>query len=197
MAGMYKSIKLYVFLMLMAAGPAMAGDVIVSTGDDIVVYSQDIDVMKDVFIASGFETTPKEYINAMLKVRLFAKEAQALKLGDQLIADEAGAQPIQHEMTKDRLQKLLQLYGLYVNYIYDHYPISDAAIESYYLAFPEKTTRSGEASLDSDFFRQDTLDGEMKKMIRDRLLQNKKPGLLANEFKRLCEKYHVKVLSGY
>jgi hypothetical protein len=181
----------------MIAGPAMGADVIVATGDDLVVYSQDIDVMKEVYGSTGFETTSKEYINAMLKVRLFAKEALALKLGDQLTADEVGAQPLQLKMTKDHFKKLVQLYGLYVNYIYDHYPVSDEAIESYYLAFPEKTARNGETNLAGDFFRPDTLDAEKKKMIRDRLIQNKKPELLANEFIRLCEKYHVKVLSGY
>ena len=92
---------------------------------------------------------------------------------------------------------MIKLYDRYIHYIYDHFPVSDAAIESYYLAFPEKTTRSGETSLNSDFFRPDTLDEEMKKMIRSRLIQSRKPGLLADEFKRLCEKYHVKVLSGY
>jgi len=195
MAGMYDIVKIYLFLMLMTAGPAVAGGVIVATGDDLVVYSQDIDVMKDLFVVSGFETTPKEYINAMLKVRLFAKEAQALKLGGPLTAVEVDAQPMQSEMTMDRFQKLLQVYNLYVTYLYDHYPVSDAAIESYYLAFPEKTTRSGEASLAGDFFRPDTLDEEMKEMIRGRLIQNRKPGLLTNEFNRLCDKYHVKVLS--
>jgi len=196
MAGMYKRINLYLFLMLMTAGSAMAGDAIVATGDDFIIYSRDIDVIKDFYGPSGFETSSKEYINAMLKIRLFAKEAMVMKLGGPLTAVEVDAQPMQSEMTMDRFQKLLQAYSLYVTYIYDHYPVSDAAIESYYLAFPEKTARSGEASLSGDFFRPDTLDEEMKKMIRSRLIQNRKPGLLTDEFNRLCEKYHVKVLSG-
>jgi len=197
MFGMHKSIRLYLFLVLMIAVPAVAGDVAVATGDGIVVYSQDIDLMKAVYGESGFETTSKEYINAMLKVRLFAKEALELKLVDPLEAYEIAAQPMQPEMTKDRFQKLLQIYSLYVAYIYDHCPVSDAAIESYYLAFPEKTTMSGETSSGSGFFRPNTLDEEMKKVIRSRLMQNRKPGLLADEFKRLCEKNHVKVVSGY
>jgi hypothetical protein len=197
MIGLYKSVKVFLLLMLMLSGPAMAGDVIVATGDDLVVYSQDIDVMKDVYGPSGFETSPKEYMDAMLKVRLFAKEALALKLGGPLAIDAAADQPVPQEMTMDRFKMLLQFYGLYVSYIYDRLPISDAAIESYYLAFPEKTTRSGEAISTGDFFRPDTLDGEMKEIIRNRLIKNRKPGLVADEYKRLCEKYHVKVLSGY
>ena len=196
MSGMYKSIRLYLFLMLINAAPAIAGDLVVATGDDFVVYSRDIDVLKDVYGTTGFETTSKEYTDAMLKVRLFAKEALALKIGGPLAADDSGALSAQTEMTVDVLQKLLQMYGLYVSYTYDRYPVSDAAIESYYLAFPEKTTRSGEL-LVNDFFRTDTLDEEMKKMIRTRLIQNIKPRLLADEFRRLSVKYHVKVLSGY
>jgi hypothetical protein len=197
MIGVYKNIKLCFFLMLVTAGSALADDVIVATGDGFVVYSQDIDVLKDVYGESGFETTPQEYMNAMLKVRLFAKEAMALKLGGPLVSGDAEAQLVQAEMTRDRFQKLLQFYGLYVAYVYDHYPVGDAAIESYYLAFPEKTTRSGEANSAADFFRSDTLDEEKKEMIRSKLMQNRKPGLLAEEFKRLSEKYHVKVLPGY
>jgi hypothetical protein len=197
MIGVYKNIKLYFFLVLLTAGLAVAGGVIVATGDGFVVYSQDIDILKDVYGESGFETTPQEYMNAMLKIRLFAKEAMALNLGGPLASDDAADQPMQAEMTKDRFQKLLQFYGLYAAYVYDHYPVGDAAIESYYLAFPEKTTRSGEANSAADFFRSDTLDGEKKEMIRSKLMQNRKPGLLAEEFKRLSEKYHVKVLSGY
>lgn len=167
-----------------------------ATGDGFVVYSRDIDVLKDVYGTTGFETSSKEYTDAMLKIRLFVKESLALKLGGPLVADDSGALSVQTEMTVDILQGLLQMYSLYVSYVYDRYPVSDVAIESYYLAFPEKTTRSGEV-LVNDFFRPDTLDEEMKKMIRARLIQNRKPGLLADEFKRLSEKYHVKVLSGY
>ena len=196
MSGMYKSIGLYLFMMFINAALAVAGDVVVATGDDFVVYSRDIDVLRDVYGTTGFETTSKEYTDAMLKVRLFAKESLALKLGGPLVADDSGALSVQTEMTVDILQKLLQMYGLYISYIYDCYPVSDAAIESYYLAFPEKTARSGE-SLVNDFFRPDTLDEEMKKMIRNRLIQNRKPRLLADEFRRLSEKYHVKVLSSY
>lgn len=196
MSGMYKSISLYLFLMLINAVPAIAGDVVVATGDGFVVYSRDIDVLKDVYGTTGFETSSKEYTDAMLKIRLFVKESLALKLGGPLVADDSGALSVQTEMTVDILQGLLQMYSLYVSYVYDRYPVSDVAIESYYLAFPEKTTRSGEV-LVNDFFRPDTLDEEMKKMIRARLIQNRKPGLLADEFKRLSEKYHVKVLSGY
>ncbi|MBI5591143.1 MAG: hypothetical protein HY881_11740 [Deltaproteobacteria bacterium] len=196
MTGMYKSVGLYLFLMLMIAGPAMAGDTIVATGDDIVVYSKDIDVLKGAYEESGFETTPKEFMDAMLRVRLFAKEALALNLAGPLVPDEAAAQSMQPGLTRERLQKLIQLYNQYIAYIYEQYPVSAAAIESYYLAFPEKTAR-GDDAMSADFFRPDTLDGEMKKMIRDRLIQNRKAGLVADEFKRLCDKYHVKVLSGY
>jgi len=196
MSGMYKSISLYLFLMLINAASAIAGDVVVAAGDGFVVYSRDIDVLKDVYGATGFETSSKEYTDAMLKIRLFAKEALVLKLGGPLVADDSGALSEQTEMTMEIFQKLLQMYGLYVSYLYDGYPVSDAAIESYYLSFPEKTTRSGEV-LVNGFFRPDTLDEEMKKIIRAKLIQNRKPRLLADEFKRLSEKYHVKVLSGY
>ena len=197
MTGMYRSVGVYLFLMLMIAGPAMAGDAIVATGDDIVVYGHDIDIMRDVYGPSGFETTPKEYVDAMLRVRLFAKEAQAVKLAGPVMPDEADAQSAQQGLSMDRFKKLIQLYNQYVVYIYDRYPVSDAAIESYYLAFPEKTTREGEAGVANDFFRPDTLDAEMKKMIRERLIQNRKPGLVADEFKRLFDKYYVKLLPGY
>jgi hypothetical protein len=196
MSGMYKSVSLYLFLMLINAASAIAGDVVVATGDGFVVYSRDIDVLKDVYGTTGFETSSKEYTDAMLKIRLFAKEALALKLGGPLVADDSGALSEQTEMTMDIFQKLLQMYGLYVSYIYDSYSVSDAAIESYYLSFPEKTTRSGDV-LVNDFFRPDTLDEEMKRIIRAKLIKNRKPRLLADEFKRLSDKYHVKVLSGY
>jgi hypothetical protein len=182
--------------MLVVLVPATAGGTVVATGDDLVVYSKDIDILKDVYSQSGFETTPKEYLDAMLKIRLFAREAQALKLGGPLVAGVDGSLSTQAEMTTASLKKLFEFYALYVKYIYDQYPVSDAAIESYYLAFPEKTTKSGDAPLTYEFFRPNTLDDELKQIIRGRLLQNKKPGLLENEFERLSQKYHLKVVSG-
>jgi hypothetical protein len=130
MSGMYKSISLYLFLMLINAVPAIAGDVVVATGDGFVVYSRDIDVLKDVYGTTGFETSSKEYTDAMLKIRLFVKESLALKLGGPLVADDSGALSVQTEMTVDILQGLLQMYSLYVSYVYDRYPVSDVAIES-------------------------------------------------------------------
>ena len=95
MIDMYKSLGMCLILMLIATGVAIAGNDVLATGDGIVVYTQDVDVIKDAYGSSGFQTNPKEYMDAMLKVRLFAKEALALKLGGPLTEDEAVVRAMQ------------------------------------------------------------------------------------------------------
>lgn len=176
---------------------ALAKDDIVAKADGFVVYRHDIDVLKDAYDKSGFETNSGEYVNAMLKIRLFAEEALSRNMVKPSVAAAAEILSDKQDMTEERLRNLLEVYREYVAYLYSSFPVSDAAILSYYLAFPEKFPADKSANSEGDFFRSDKLTNELKTTIRERLIENRKPGIIANEFKRLREKYHVKLLSGY
>ena len=169
---------------IMTAAVAIASDGIVAEGDGFAISQQDLSDIQAYFSERGLNTNEREYVSGALKLFLFAEEAVAKGLAAKSDAFLSG---------KEKVGRLYQLYRLNVNHLTENYTINEEAIESYYLAHPEKFTMS-KAPFDKDNNQVYALDNEIKEAIRKKILNAKQPRLIENEFLRLKEKYHVKLL---
>jgi hypothetical protein len=115
---------------------------------------------------------------------LFAEEARAKGLFEKTDAVLYG---------KEKIGRLYQLHKLYTSYLVESLPIDELAVESYYLAYPEKFGIKNESTFDKDNQQVNVLDSEKKEWIWKKILAAKKTVLIENEFQRLKEKYHVKL----
>ena len=148
-------------------------DKILAEGEGLVVREGEVGVLKERF-ASRFQTTETEYCRALLRMKLFAKEAQATGL------DKEPA--FQAKLDQMVLQ---ELSNLYVTSRLDSYPLSDEAIETYYRSHPDEF--GGKDNLK-------TLDDQLKKAIKEKIMGIKRAQMVNEEMDRLMEKYKVKLL---
>jgi hypothetical protein len=148
-------------------------DKILAEGNGLVVRESEVGVLRERF-SSRFQTTETEYCRALLRMKLFAKEAQATGL-DKDPAFQA------------RLDQLIlqELSNLYMTNRLDAYPLSDEAIESYYRSHPDEF--GGRDNLKP-------LDDQLKKAIKDKIMGIKRAQIVNKEMDRLMEKYNVKLL---
>jgi len=168
---------------MMLVTVAFAEGGIVAEGDGFVISQQDIADIQAYFSERGFESNEREYVSGALKLFLFAEEAAA---------DGLAAKPDASLSGKEKVERLYKLHKLYANHLIESYPLSKEAIESYFLAYPEKFVNS-ESLFDEDRKQVYAQDTEKKEWIRNKILAAKKSRLLENEFQRLKEKYHVKL----
>lgn len=176
----------YCFILLtgiLGSVPAFAA--ILARGDGFVVDSGDVEAQKDFYSEKGFESTDAEHLNAVIKSRLFAIEAKNSGLISSL-PESTG--PYKNET----VQEYNRIFQLYYQHIMETYPVSDEAVLSYYLSYPEKFLQNKESPKDN-IKKEDlwVLDGNIKSWIRNQIVLSKKPVIMEDEFKRLKAKYHV------
>jgi hypothetical protein len=176
------------FWVLLMAGlcwnmPAMA--VVVARGDGFVIDSADVEAQKAFFSEQGFESTDAEHVNSVLKIRLCVLEARDSGLISGL--PEATG-PYKHEA----VQEYYRLFLIYYQHLMETYPVSEDAILSYYLSYPEKF-RLSQDGVKEDVSKQEVwvLDAGIKSWIRNKIISSKKVVIMEDEFERLKTKYHV------
>lgn len=168
---------------LFSSVSAMA--VVLVRGDGFVVDSNDIEAQKEFSSQKGFETTEAEYLNAVLKTRLFVLEAKNSGLIDKL-PEPSGPQKY------GAAEEYNKLFMLYYQHLMETYPVADDAVLSYYLSYPEKFLKNAEGpkqNLSKDDLMP--LDDTIKTWIRNQIVLSKKVVIVENEFDRLKTKYHV------
>ncbi len=158
---------------------------VIARGDGFVIDSSDIEEQKAFFSEKGFESTDAEHLNAVLKMRLFALEAKDSGLTSGL-PEVTG--PYKHET----LQEYYSLFMIYNQHLLETYPVSEDAIQSYYLSYPEKFRLNKEGEKE-DGQKQNVwvLDEGIKSWIRNKIVFSKKAAIIEDEFERLKTKYHV------
>lgn len=171
------------FVGLFSSTQAMA--IVLARGDGFVIDSIDIESQKAFFSKKGFESTETEYLNSVLKVRLFVLEAKNSGLIDNL-PESSG--PKKYEATEE----YYKLFQLYYQHLMETYPVGDDAVTSYYFSYPEKFLKNSNGPKE-DIKKDDLLllDNTIKTWIREQIVLSKKVVIVENEFDRLKIKYHV------
>ncbi len=178
------------FWVLLMAGlcwnmPAMA--VVVARGDGFVIDSDDVEAQKAFFSEQGFESTDAEHLKSALKMRLFVLEAKNSGLISNL--PEATG-PYKYET----VQECYRLYMVYYQHLMEAYPVSEDAIQSYYLSYPDKFRLDKEsAKKGGQKLEVWALDAGIKSWIRNKIVDSKQTEIVEKEFERLKTKYHVVV----
>ena len=178
------------FVVLLMAGlcwymPAVAA--VVARGDGFVIDSSDVEAQKAFFSEKGFESTDAEHVNSVLKIRLCVLEAKDSGLISSL--PEATG-PYKHEA----VQEYYRLFLIYYQHLMETYSVSEDAVLSYYLSYPEKF-RLNQEGVREDVQKQEvwSLDAGIKSWIRSKIISSKQVVIIESEFERLKTKYHVVV----
>ncbi len=185
----YKVIRSFTFLFALLLldlwGGVAATAGVLARGDGFVIDSGDVEAQKDYFLEKGFESTDQEHLNSVLKVRLFALEAK----NSGLISSLPEATDTNK---KETTQEYYRLFLLYYTHLMETYPVSEEAINSYYLSYPEKFLLNANGPK-QDIKKQDlwALDADMKNWIRNKIVLSQKAVIIENEFERLKTKNHV------
>ena len=158
---------------------------VIARGDGFVVDSSDLEEQKAFFSEKGFTSTDSEHLKSALKMRLFALEAKDSGLISSL--PEATG-PYKYET----LQEYYRLFLVYYQHLMETYPVSEDAVLSYYLSYPEKFRLNKEGETE-DGQKQDVqvLNEGIKSWIRDKIVSSKKAVIIEDEYERLKKKYHV------
>ncbi len=160
---------------------------VMARGDGFIIDSSDIDAQKDFFSEKGFESTDVETLNSVLRIRLFVIEARNSGLIDNL-PEVAG--PQKYGLTEE----YYRLFMLYYQHLMETYPVSEDAVLSYYLSYPEKFLKDkGIAKVKINKEDVWALDGNINGWIRNQIVVSKQIVIVDNEFQRLKAKYHVVV----
>ncbi|MCX5880713.1 MAG: hypothetical protein NTU74_02575 [Deltaproteobacteria bacterium] len=163
--------------------PVMAE--VVARGDGFVIDSSDVEALKAFFSEKGFESTDAEHLNSALKMRLFVLEARDSGLISSLPVTTG---PYKYET----VQEYYRLFLVYYQHLMETYPVSEDAIQSYYLSYPDKFMINKEgAKEDGQKQEVSALDDGIKSFIRNKIVFSKKAVIIDDEFKRLKTKYHV------
>ncbi|MCP4680753.1 MAG: hypothetical protein GY864_00285 [Desulfobacterales bacterium] len=186
-----------VMLALLGAAPAAwaTESSAVAKGDRFEVTVGDVVKFKEFTEKSGpYRTTPKEYRDYMVKLNLFVLEASAL--GISLPGREAQSSELS-------IEDLLSFRALYLEKLLEEEFLDDLVIRSYYSAFPEKflvnSMEDGRTHLQprdmglGDDVELLPLDDQLKEDIRGRLRNVMTKRVERQAFKRLCEKYSVRI----
>jgi len=176
------------FLVLLMVGlifnmPVMAG--VVARGDGFVIDSADVEAQKAFFSEKGLESTDAEHVNSVLKIRLFVLEA---KDSGFISSPKEASGPYKY----GAVQENYRLFQAYIVRLMETYPVSEDAVLSYYLSYPEKF-RLDKDDVKVDGQKQDLwlLDAGTKSWIRNQIVNSKKVVIVESEFQRLKTKYHV------
>lgn len=162
-----------------------ASAIVMARGDGFVIDSSDIDAQRAFFSEKGFESTDAEYLNSVLRVRLFVLEAKNSGLIDSL-PESSGPQKY------GETEEYYKYFLFYYQHLMETYPVSDDAVLSYYYSYPEKFLQNTEGPKE-DIKKEDlvALDDSTKTWIRNQIVLSKKAVIVEDEFDRLKKKYHV------
>ena len=171
---------LLVILAMGSAGICLADDTLVAVGDGFEVTKKDVKELRAYMMARpvSFTSTDKEHHKAALKVRLFAEEAKALGL-DQDVPEGEG------------VGRLVALSSRYTAKVLEDYPLDDVVFESYYRAHPGLFRNAQGGSDDLDLR---PLDSVLRKQIKRKIMKAKGSMIAAMTFETLKEKYHVRMV---
>jgi hypothetical protein len=165
--------------------PAMAVEV--ARGDGFAIDSADVEAQKAFFSERGFESTDAEHLNSVLKMRLFVIEAKDSGLISSL---PVATGPYKYET----VEEYYRLFMIYYQHLMDTYPVSEDAILSYYLSYPDKFRLDKEGAKENAQNQELwALDDGIKSWIRSQIVESKKAVIVEGEFERLKTKYHVVV----
>jgi hypothetical protein len=157
---------------------------VVARGDGFVIDSADVEAQKAFFSEQGFESTDAEHLNSVLKIRLFVLEAKDSGLISSL-PEAVG--PYKYETVKE----YYRLFLVYYQHLMETYPVSEDAVLSYYLSYPETFRLNQDAKEDVQKQGVLALDAGIKSWIRNKIVFSKKVVIMESEFDRLKTKYHV------
>ncbi len=191
--------KWLLFIIVMLAllgtlGVAWAGrNSVVAKGDGFEVTVEDVMNFTEFTEKSGpFRTTPREYRDYMVKLTLFALEAESLGI----TLPESGSQ-----FTERTIENLLSFRALYIKKLLEEAPLYDRVIRSYYAAFPEnflvKSKDDGRMHLQprDKGLGEDVellpLSDELKEDIRGRIRKAMAQREERQAYNRLFKKYNV------
>ena len=181
-----KNIGLFTVLAVLLSGAAWASsqEKPLATGNNFVVMPAEVGEIREQYKKNKIEMSEEQGLKLILKMRLFAAEAERTGLAK----DWRKGRP--ERMTLVRMKELSDLYS---RKLMDDYPLKDVVIESYYWAHPEEF-RDTKASKSGAELKP--LNDEQRKMIREKVLSGKLPGLEKEAVARLMESYHVRISGG-
>jgi len=162
----------------------MSSDVeVLAVGDGFELTQNDVEAIKIFYEKTHIRTTDKEYQKTTLRIKLFAKEATALGLNQEIDVPPEG---------KDSTVYLLKLQSVYTKHVLESYPVSDVVIESYYRTFPYRF-RTGPDEKPVSKESPVPMNSEIKKMAREFVVEAIKKRIESEAEEKLKEKYHVKL----
>ena len=173
-----------VALLIGGATWTLAEEKPLATGDGFVLMPAEVDEICAQSKPSWQQLTGGQCLNLALRLTLFAKEAERMGLGEK----EKSGRP--ERMSIDRLKELSDLYR---TKLVDDFPVKDIVIESYYWAHPKQFRVTGDSKSAAGL---KSLNGETKKMIRQKILSKKLPAIEKEAVTRLMASYHVKITDG-
>lgn len=135
----------------------------VAVGDGFVITQEDVDKLNAYAMSQNFGSTEEQHRQAVLRLKLFSMEARALGL----TAKDA-------EGGVETVPGMVALAEKYMDKLMGDYPLSEAAIKSYYLAHPEKFLRQTTTIPEDKYF---PLDEGIKEKIRLKILMAKRKPL--------------------
>lgn len=154
-------------------------DTPVAKGKGIVLTKGDVDNFRIYTEKRKFSTSDEQLLKVLMRITLFATEAERLGLGgDRTFSN-----------TEDgKLQKTIWLSEIYIEKLMNEYPVSDLVIESYYLSHPEKfpAKAGGTQSIGNE------QKAEILKMVR----QARRPEIAKNAFENLKREYNLQIVEG-
>lgn len=150
----------------------------VATGDGFVITQEDVDKLNAYAMSQNFGSTEEQHRQAALRLKLFSMEARALGL----TAKDA-------EGKEETVPGMVVLAEKYLDNLIREYPLSEAAVKSYYLAHPEKFLRQTTTMAEDRFL---PLDENLKEKIRLKILMAKRKTIADQAVEDLKEKYRVK-----
>lgn len=159
---------------------ALADNDPIATGDGFVVTQEDIANLKARFPVPSPETVDKGiYYKKALTIRLFAEEARALGLGGPQVKAKG-------PLTFDEQEILARLY---LDEVLADWTVDEVVIQSYYRAHPERFRIDPSQTAEDKGIRP--LDDDVKKEIREYIVNRKTQRIETEAFEDLKEKYHA------
>ena len=147
------------------------------TGKRIVIITNaDLADFRAYLKKKSFKTTDEQYVKAYTRLVLFAMEAEALGLTSNTKTSDG---------EDEKLNRLMRLSQMYIEYLESEYPVSDLVVESYYYAHPAKFPPQEGSN--------QGMNEEQKEEVRRIVRTAKKSQLARKAFDNLKSKYQVEL----
>lgn len=170
---------IYLFIGISSAATATDENTPLAIGKGIVITKGDLDNFKRYMEKRKFSSTDAQHLKVLIRITLFAAEAEKLGLG--------GGKTF-NSKEYGKVQKTLWLSESYLEKLKSEYPVSEAVIESYYFSHPEKflIKDGGEPSIGV----------EQKEEIRKIVRNAKRPEIAKKAFENLKREYQIELVGG-